>query len=281
METARGTGWRIAIDRGGTFTDVVAWDPAGRLHLLQGAVAGFAGCDGPRGARHREAAAQRPSPAVPGAIRSAARLAAVAIDWLRVGSTVATNALLERNGEPTLLVTTRGHADALRIGYQQRPDIFARAIRLPAPLYARVVEADERIDVHGNVLQPLDEPALERALSAARREGLNSVAISFLHGFRHPLHERNAAAIARRAGFDEVVTSHETAAVQGFIARGDTAVADAYLSPVLVRYLAGLRADLERRGIRAPLSFMQSHGGLIDATARGVSMACSPDQLAA
>jgi 5-oxoprolinase (ATP-hydrolysing) len=134
---------------------------------------------------------------------------------VRVGSTVATNALLERNGEPTLLVTTRGHADALRIGYQQRPEIFARAIRLPAPLYARVVEADERIDVHGNVLQSLDEPALERALSAARREGLNSVAISFLHGFRHPLHERTAAAVARRAGFAEVVTSHEPPRCRG------------------------------------------------------------------
>jgi 5-oxoprolinase (ATP-hydrolysing) len=268
MQALRGHGWRFAIDRGGTFTDVVAWDPAGRLHV-------------------RKVLSQDPRDASDPAVRgieallrdnrshapaSGAGGGECAVEWLRVGTTVATNALLERKGARTLLVTTRGHGDALRIGYQQRPDIFARAIRLPPMLHSRVIEADERVDVHGEVLRPLDEPALKRALSQAREDGFDSVAISFLHGWLHPRHEQTAAALARRIGFGEIVTSHETIAVQGFIARGDTAVADAYLSPVLVRYVSALRSELERRGIHAPLFFMQSHGGLADAAAaRGVN----------
>jgi 5-oxoprolinase (ATP-hydrolysing) len=275
MHASRKRGWRFAIDRGGTFTDVVAWDPDGRLHV-------------------RKVLSQDPRDASDPAVRGIESLlrdesllgddatgighasraddAPVAVEWLRVGTTVATNALLERNGARTVLVTTRGHGDALRIGYQQRPDIFARDIRLPPLLHSRVVEADERVDVHGEVLRALDETALERDLSKAHRDGFDSVAISFLHGWLHPRHEQRAAEIARRVGFGEVVTSHQTVAVQGFIARGDTAVAEAYLSPVLVRYISGLRRELERRGIDAPLYFMQSHGGLVEAAAaRGVN----------
>jgi 5-oxoprolinase (ATP-hydrolysing) len=270
MQTSCRSGWRIAIDRGGTFTDVVAWDPAGRLHVRK--VLSQDPRDPSDPAVRGIEALLRASASPQTDATAATDGAPVVIEWLRIGTTVATNALLERKGERTLLVTTRGHADALRIGYQQRPDIFARDIRLPPMLHAAVIEAGERVDVQGRVLCPLDEPALERALSAARGEGFDSVAISFLHGWLFPDHERRAAALARQVGFHEVVTSHGTIAVQGFIARGDTAVADAYLSPVLVRYVSTLRSELERRGLRAPLFFMQSHGGLVDAAAaRGVN----------
>ena len=246
-----GRGWRFAIDRGGTFTDIVASDPSGQLRV------------------HKVLSRDPAHPGDP-AVRGIDELLrrhealAASVESVRMGTTVATNALLERRGEPTLLVVTGGLRDVLRIGHQHRPDIFAREIRLPAMLYARVVEARERCAADGSVLEPLDEAALADLLRAARRGGLESVAIAFLHSVRNPSHERRAAELARAAGFAEVVASHEVAPVLGLVARGDSAVADAYLSPVLLRYLRDFRRDLAARHGEPPLLAMQSNGGLVD-----------------
>lgn len=249
--SSRVRGWRFAIDRGGTFTDIVGWDPAGRVHA-------------------HKVLSQDPLHAGDAAVRGIDELLARyashgdTIDSVRLGTTVATNALLERRGAPTVLVTTRGFADALRIGYQNRPDIFARAIRLPALLHARVIEASERVDADGRVLEPLDEPHLLEALADAQSSGLRGVAIVFLHGIQHPVHERRAAALALQAGFTEIVTSHEAVPIVGLVARGDSAVADAYLSPVLARHVAAFGRELATRHDVPQLMFMQSNGGLVD-----------------
>ena len=161
-----------------------------------------------------------------------------------MGTTVATNALLERRGEPTLLVITAGFEDAIRIGGQQRPDIFALDIRLPEMLYARVVGAAERIDAHGRVLQALDAAKLKRDLEAARATGLDSVAVVLLHGYRFPQHEVMAAELARSVGFRQVSVSHRVLPLPKLVVRGDTTLADAYLSPVLDRYVASVRRGL-------------------------------------
>ena len=237
--------WRFFIDRGGTFTDVVARAPDGRL-LTAKLLSEDPG-------RYDDAAVE--------AIR---RLTGVGNGPLppaeiRIGTTVATNALLERKGEPTLLAITRGFGDALRIGYQDRPDIFARVIRLPDPLYARVVEIDERVDADGRVIRPLDLHAAERGFRAAYDAGLSSVAIALMHGYRHPAHERALVELARRIGFAQVSASHDVAPIIKLVARGDTTVVDAYLSPGLRRYVEGLECALG--GLR-PL-FMQSNGGLV------------------
>ncbi len=261
MDTQSGTsrGWRFAVDRGGTFTDVVGFGPDGSLHTakvlsldphqpgdpaLRG-IQGVLDAHGARLGRH--------------------------VESVRLGTTVATNALLERAGARTLLITSEGLRDALLIGYQERPDIFARAIRRPAPLYERVAEVPERIDADGSVLTPLDSRALQRELELARAAGIEAVAIAFLHGFSHPAHERRAAQLARAAGFAEVVASHEAAPLLGYIARGDTTVADAYLSPVLLRYTRAFRESLGQAFGLATVSFMQSNGGLVDGAGfRGV-----------
>jgi 5-oxoprolinase (ATP-hydrolysing) len=246
-----GRGWRFAIDRGGTFTDVVATDPAGRLHTHK--------------VLSRDPA--RPGdPAVRGIGELLARHSAgeAAIESVRLGTTVATNALLERRGEPTLLVVTRGLRDVLRIGHQHRPDIFAREIRLPPMLYSKTIEAHERLAADGSVLAPLDEAALAQELAAARRDGLRAVAIALLHAVRNPAHERRAVEMALAAGFEEVVASHVVAPIVGLIARGDSAVADAYLSPVLLRHLQAFRLELAARHGTPPLLAMQSNGGLVD-----------------
>jgi 5-oxoprolinase (ATP-hydrolysing) len=253
-------GWRIAIDRGGTFTDIVALSPAGHIHThkVLSRDPRWPGDPATRGigeilARH-------------GAGGSAF------VEAVRLGTTVATNALLERKGEPTVLVTTRGFRDALRIGYQERPEIFARSIRRPELLYSRVIEATERCDAAGEVLTPLDAQRLREDLQAARAAGFDSVGIVFLHGFRHPLHEQRAAAIARELGFGEVVASHEAAPMLGYVARGDTTVADAYLSPVLLRYVRTVAREMASRFGTPPLLLMQSNGGLVDAQGlRGVN----------
>ena len=244
-------GWRFAIDRGGTFTDIVARDPDGRLHT------------------HKVLSRDPSRPGDPalrgiGEIVRPSAAGGVSIESVRLGTTVATNALLERKGEPTLLVTTRGLREVLRIGQQHRPDIFARAIRLPSMLYVRAVEARERIDSSGQVLEPLDEPALAEALADARRRGLRAVAIALLHAVRNPVHEQRAAALAAAAGFDEIVTSHAVAPVIGLVARGDSAVADAYLSPVLLRSIEAFRGQLAVQHGEPPLMMMQSNGGLVD-----------------
>ena len=179
-----------------------------------------------------------------------------------MGTTVATNALLERAGSPTLYVTTRGFGDALRIGYQDRPDIFALDIRLPEPAYARVLEVEERVGADGEVVRPLDDEGARRGLEEARRAGLDAVAIAFMHGYAYPEHERRVAELARAAGFSQVSVSHETSPLVKLVGRGETTVVDAYLSPILRRYVEGVAAQLG--GVR--LSFMQSHGGLTGAS---------------
>jgi 5-oxoprolinase (ATP-hydrolysing) len=257
------TGWRFAIDRGGTFTDVVAWDPDGRLHAhkVLSRDASHAGDPAVRGI---------------GEVLARSGAAHAVIDSVRLGTTVATNALLERKGEATVLVTTRGFGDALRIGYQNRPDIFAREIRPPPMLYSAVIEANERVDAAGQVLEALDEPALRRALEGAHKVGQRAVAIAFMHATREPAHERRAGVIAREVGFQEIVLSHEVAPFIGLVARGDSAVVDAYLSPVLLRYVAQFRRELAGRHGAPPLLLMQSNGGLVDPTGfRGINSVLS------
>ncbi len=249
MAAADGSGrWQFWIDRGGTFTDIVARRPDGtlRTHKLLSENPG----------RYRDAAVQgirdllglAPDAPVP-----AGRIAAV-----RMGTTVATNALLERKGAPTLLVTTAGSGDQLRIGYQARPDIFARRIVLPDQLYARVLEVPERVTAQGEVLTPVDLAAAEQGLRAAHAAGLRACAIIFLHGYRWPAHEQAVAALARAVGFTQISVSHVVSPLMKYVGRGDTTVADAYLSPVLRRYVEQVAADLP--GV--PLYFMQSNGGL-------------------
>ena len=244
-------GWQFWIDRGGTFTDVVARRPDGRLltHKLLS--------DNPE--RYRDAAIQ--------GIRDLLGLAAdapipgAAIAAVKMGTTVATNALLERKGERTVLVITRGFGDALRIGYQNRPKLFERHIILPEQLYERVIEADERVTAEGEVLAPLDLARLEADLAAAYAAGIRSAAIVFLHGYRFPRHERDAADLARRLGFTQVSVGHQVSPLMKLVSRGDTTVVDAYLSPILRRYVDRVAAELG--GTR--LLFMQSNGGLTDA----------------
>ena len=243
--------WQFWIDRGGTFTDVVALDPAGRLHrhkLLS---------EHPE--RYRDAALQgiRDLLGLPaGSPLPAARIAAV-----KMGTTVATNALLERRGAPTLLVVDQGLGDALRIGDQTRPEIFARRITRPEPLYAEVLEVAGRLDARGRAYRPLDLDAARAGLEAAYRRGLRSVAIVLMHAYRYPEPERRLASLARDVGFEQVSASHEVSPAIKWVSRGQTTVADAYLSPVLRRYVEEVRAELGR----VPLLFMQSSGGLVEA----------------
>jgi 5-oxoprolinase (ATP-hydrolysing) len=244
-------GWQFWIDRGGTFTDLVARRPDGSLltHKLLS--------ENPE--QYRDAAIQ--------GIRELLGLAPGAaippvIEAVKMGTTVATNALLERNGDRTLLVTTRGFADQLRIAYQNRPDIFARRIVLPELLYESVVEVEERLTAEGEVLQAVDLAGARAGMQAAYESGIRSVAILFLHGYRHWAHERAVAALARALGFTQVSVSHEVSPLMKYVGRGDTTVVDAYLSPILRRYVAQVAEELPA-GTR--LMFMQSNGGLADA----------------
>ena len=247
-------GWQFWVDRGGTFTDVVGRAPDGAVHatkLLSVAPGRYADAT------------------VPGieALLAAHGAPGAGIDCVRVGSTVATNALLERGGARTVLVTTRGLADALAIGTQERPELFRREIRLPAPLHTRVIEADERITATGEVLEVLDGAALETALVAARAEGFVSVAIVLLHGWQFPAHELEAARRARAAGFVAISVSHDVAPLEGLVPRGQTTVADAYLATLVSGYVATLAAELARLDPAVRLELMQSHGGLAAAAA--------------
>ncbi|MCK6210083.1 hydantoinase B/oxoprolinase family protein [Georgenia sp. EYE_87] len=209
----------------------------------------------------------RPATATPPCIRHLLGVAPGApvptgrIDVVRMGTTVATNALLERTGEPTLLVITRGFADALRIGYQERPRIFDRHIVLPEMLYARVVEVDERVTAQGEVLTEPDLAALEPALRRAKDDGIDAVAVVCLHSHLYPAHERAVGELARRLGFGQVSLSAEVSPLMKVVPRGDTTVVDAYLSPILRRYVDQVAAELP--GVR--LLFMQSNGGLTEA----------------
>ncbi len=243
--------WQFWIDRGGTFTDIVGKRPDGTLvtHKLlsenpeqykDAAVAGI---------RHL-LGLKKGEPVTPDLV-----------ECVKMGTTVATNALLERKGEPTLLVTTRGFRDALRIAYQNRPRIFDRNIMLPELLYSAVVEAQERMGAHGEIVQTLDEALLKEELTKQYARGLRSVSIVFMHGYRYTAHEQAAARLAREIGFTQISTSHETSPMMKFVSRGDTTVVDAYLSPILRRYVEQVAGEMP--GVK--LFFMQSSGGLTDA----------------
>jgi len=252
-------GWRFSIDRGGTFTDIVARAPDGQLTTLKLL------SEDPE--HYRDAAVE----GIRRIVRSSAHRDAP-VQSVQMGTTVATNALLERKGEPTALVITSGFRDALRIGYQNRPNLFTRHIRLPELLYSQVIEAHERLDAQGNVLVPLDEERLRTDLEQVRRSGIASVAIVFLHSYRNGAHEQRAGEIARQLGFTQISPSHETGALLRVVSRGDTAVVDAYLSPLLARYVAGVRSELARDFGAPRLYFMQSNGGLTSAEAfRGMN----------
>ena len=244
--------WHFWIDRGGTFTDVVARTPDGRIlarKLLS---------DNPGAYDDAALEAIRLFLGVPsGAAIPSERIAAV-----KMGTTVATNALLERKGDPTLLVITRGFKDQLEIGTQARPDIFAKRIVKPEMLYSRVVEADERVRADGAVERPLDLGALEAELRSARAAGIDAVAIVFMHAYAHPEHERQAAELARALGFAQVSASHEVSPLIKLVPRGDTTVADAYLSPVLRRYVDRVSGalDFRRPAIRTCCSWRRRAG---------------------
>ncbi len=240
--------WCFFIDRGGTFTDVVAEAPDGALSSLKLLSDSLNYDDAALEGIRRVLGVATNAPIPPGLVGE-----------VRMGTTVATNALLERKGEPVVLVITKGFADQLRIGYQNRPKLFALNIELPDMLYARVVEADERVSAKGEVLRNLDEARLARDLEDVRRDGISSCAILFMHGYRFPAHEKRAAEIARDAGFAHISTSHETAPLPRFVSRGDTTVADAYLTPPLGRYTSRIAEAL---GDTARLFFMTSNGGL-------------------
>jgi len=251
MKTQAQSGWKFWIDRGGTFTDVVTRAPNGYI-TTQKVLS-----ENPE--QYADAAVQGICDAlglVPGA-----EIPSESIDHIKMGTTVATNALLERTGERTVLLITRGFGDALKIGYQNRPHLFVRNIELPTPLAEVVIEADERVTVSGDVLTALDENALHRDLGAAFADGLRSIAIVFMHGYRYTDHEKRAAEIAKEIGFTQVSTSYETSPLMKLVSRGDTTVVDAYLSPILRRYVDLVVAQVH--GTR--LMFMQSNGGLTEA----------------
>ena len=274
-------GWSFSIDRGGTFTDIVARAPDGRLltaKLLSDNPEQYddAAVEGIRRmlARHCEEgsdeAIQLPEAPEAGLLRSARN------DGLTVkmGTTVATNALLERKGEKLVLAITKGFGDALRIGYQARPDIFARRIVLPEALYSHVVEVDERVTADGEVLRPLDVEAARSSLISAYKGGYRAIAIVLMHGWRWTAHEAALADLAAEIGFTQVSASHRVGALIKLVGRGDTTVVDAYLSPVLRRYVDKVVAalssppfDTRGEGQGPRLFFMQSSGGLTDAGA--------------
>jgi 5-oxoprolinase (ATP-hydrolysing) len=243
--------WQFWVDRGGTFTDVVARRPDGTLvtHKLLS--------ENPE--RYRDAALAgirallglAPGAPIPGE----------AIEAVKMGTTVATNALLERKGERTVLFITRGFRDALRIAYQNRPKIFERHIVLPELLYAEVVEVGERIGARGEVHVPLDEAQARADLARCAAQGYRSIAIVLMHGYRYTQHEARLAALAKEAGFTQISVSHQVSPLMKLVGRGDTTVVDAYLSPILRRYVEQVASELD--GVR--LLFMQSNGGLTDA----------------
>ncbi|MEM9551353.1 MAG: hydantoinase B/oxoprolinase family protein [Pseudomonadota bacterium] len=245
--------WEFWIDRGGTFTDIVARRPDGSLltHKLLS--------ENPE--RYRDAAVQ----GIRELMEAPDDLPDDSIDAVKMGTTVATNALLERKGEPVLLMITQGFRDLLRIGYQTRPDLFALDIRRPDLLYAQVTEMVERLDADGNVLTPLDAPAARAALQAAFDEGLRAVAVAGLHAYLNPVHELAVAEMAREIGFTQISISHEVSKLAKLVGRGDTTVVDAYLSPILRRYVDQVAGALDLGRACDRLLFMQSSGGLTDA----------------
>ncbi|WP_305793722.1 hydantoinase/oxoprolinase family protein, partial [Roseomonas sp. TAS13] len=252
-------GWQFWVDRGGTFTDIVARDPEGRLSTRKllsenpgayrdAAVAGI-----------RAILGLAPGEALPPG----------AVEAVKMGTTVATNALLERKGERVLLILNRGFADLPRIGNQARPRLFDLDVRLPSLLHERVAEIGGRLDAQGREIEPLDEDAARAALRAAKADGIPAVAVALLHAWANPAHEERIGVLAREEGFAQVSLSHRASPLPRLVPRADTAVVDAYLSPILRRYVAQVAGELNPEGRaeqdRARLSFMRSSGGLADA----------------
>jgi 5-oxoprolinase (ATP-hydrolysing) len=244
--------WDFWIDRGGTFTDIVGRRPDGTLvaHKLLS--------ENPEA--YRDAAVQGIRDLL--GLKAGDAIPAGRVGAVKMGTTVATNALLERKGERTLLVTTKGFRDALRIGYQARPKIFARQIVKPDMLFERVVEVDERVRADGTVEKKPDLAAVRADLKAAKDDGIKSVAIAFMHAYRYPEHEQAIAKLAREMGFAQVSVSHEVSPLIKLVGRGDTTVVDAYLSPILRKYVAQVDGELDARRSGARLMFMMSSGGL-------------------
>ena len=245
--------WQFWVDRGGTFTDIVGKRPDGSLvtHKLLS--------DNPD--QYKDAAVAGIRHLL--GLKLDDMVSPKMVSCVKMGTTVATNALLERKGERTLLVTTRGFRDALRIAYQNRPRLFDRHIVLPELLYSEVVEAQERMSAQGDVLESLNIDDLRPQLQAQFDAGIRSVAIVFMHAYRYQQHEALASDLARQIGFTQISTSHQTSPLMKFVSRGDTTVVDAYLSPILRRYVDQVAHDMP--GVK--LMFMQSSGGLTDAHA--------------
>ncbi len=243
--------WQFWIDRGGTFTDIVALSPEGKI------------------ATHKllsENSEQYPDAVLEGirrvlGISSHDPIPSYLLGNVKMGTTIATNALLERKGERIALVITKGFADALRIGYQNRPRLFELNIQLPEMLYETVIEAHERVSASGEILLKLDEAGLDAELRRVFNEGIRAVAIIFLHGYRFHAHERLAASVAKQIGFTQISLSHETSPLMKLVSRGDTTVMDAYLSPILHRYIDSIVKTLGD----THLMFMRSSGGLSNA----------------
>src|SRR6266581_4800341 len=248
---AENSRWQFWIDRGGTFTDIVARKPDGSLATLK--------LLSENPGRYRDAALAGIRILL--GLKDGATIPAGMIEAVKMGTTVATNALLERKGERTVLFITRGFGDALRIAYQNRPRIFERHIVLPEMLYEKVFEVEERVGARGDLISKLDEEDVKEKLRTAYVEGFRSIAIVFMHGYRHTAHEEKVAALARDSGFTQISVSHRVSPLMKLVGRGDTTVVDAYLSPILRRYVDRVAAELE--GVR--LLFMQSNGGLTDA----------------
>ena len=248
--------WEFWIDRGGTFTDIVGRRPDGTLsaHKLLS--------ENPEA--YRDAAVQGIRDLL--GLKAGEPIPPGCIGAVKMGTTVATNALLERKGERTLLLTTKGFRDALRIGYQARPKIFAKHIVKPEMLFERVVEVDERVLADGTVEREPELAAVRAELARAKADGIAAVAILFMHAYRYPKHERRVAALAREMGFPQVSVSHEVSPLIKLVGRGDTTVVDAYLSPILRRYVATVAEELSTDGAAASsairLMFMMSSGGL-------------------
>jgi 5-oxoprolinase (ATP-hydrolysing) len=270
MTTASSARWQFWIDRGGTFTDIVARRPDGQIviHKLLS--------ENPE--RYTDAPVQGIRDIL--GISVDAPIPSEQIAVVKMGTTVATNALLERKGDRTLLVITKGFRDALRIGYQNRPDIFARQIVLPEMLYERVIEVEERYTAQGEELIPANLDAVYSELQAAYKDGIRSCAITLMHGYRYPDHEKQVANIAKNIGFTQVSVSHKVSPLMKLVSRGDTTVVDAYLSPILRRYVDQMSSQLvsqhkqesrenpiqnPKSKIQNRLMFMQSNGGLADA----------------
>ena len=227
--------WQFWIDRGGTFTDIVGRDPDGNLHT-------------------QKLLSENPEQYKDAAVRGVRDLLNLesndpippdTIDAVKMGTTVATNALLERKGDRTLLLITRGFADLLRIGYQTRPTLFDLNVILPELLYERVIEVTERVDAAGEIITPLDESTLRGNLQCAYDDGIRSVAIALMHGYLMPKHEQRLAELAHEIGFTQVSVSNKTSPLMKLVSRGDTTVTDAYLSPILRRYVQQGRQALD------------------------------------